>query len=153
MGANNTAALNAFRSIAGNVRRIPETLGQRTTQVTIRLRQYSGAVAAHGTTIVSTSDMVLDPRPKVVEVTDGQPSYFGGGSLALSDGIARAGVYEIGPITQSFPGGGYTQTQVVPAGSTVTRVTVLLEGDEFSAGGEEFEITGDRKSTRLNSSH
>ena len=66
----------------------------------------------------------------------------GGGSLALSDGTGRAGVYEIGPITQAFPGGGYTQSEVVPAGSTVTRVTIVLEGDEFTTGGEEFEITG-----------
>ena len=111
MGANNIAALQSFRSIADNVRRIPEQLGQRTTQVTVRIRTYSGAVAAHGTTLLSTADTVLDPRPKVVEVTDGQPSYFGGGSLALSDGTGRAGVYEIGPITQAFPGGGYTQSE------------------------------------------
>lgn len=142
MGANNAAALASFRAIAGNVRRIPEAFGVRTTLVTIRVRTYSAAVAASGTTLLSTSDTVLDPRPKVVEVTDGQPSYFGGGTLVASDGIARAGVYEIGPITQDFPGGGYTQTEVVPAASVTTRVTVLLEGDEFSSGGEEFEITG-----------
>lgn len=141
MGANNLGALQSFRQIADNVRRIPETMGQRTTLVTLRLRTYSGPVAASGTTLLSTTDTVLDPRPKVVEVTDGQRSYFGGGSLASNDGIGLAGVYEIGPITQRYPGGGYTQTEVVPAGSTVTRVTVLLEGDEFSAGGEEFEVT------------
>ena len=141
MGANNTAALNAFRSIAGNVRRIPEALGQRTTRVTLRMRQYSGAVGAHGVTLVATTDTVLDPRPKVVEVTDGQRSYFGGGTLTNANAIGLAGVYEIGPITQAFPGGGYTQGDVIVAGSTTTRTTVLLEGDEFSAGGEEFEVT------------
>lgn len=141
MGANNIGALDAFRLIANTVRRIPETLGQRTTQVTLRVRAYSGPVGAHGTTLVSTTDTVLDPRPKVREVTDGQRSYFGGGSLAASDGVALAGVYEIGPITQSFPGGGYTQSTVVVAGAVTQRFTVLLEGDEFTSGGEEFEVT------------
>ena len=139
--AQNVAALDSFRQIADSVRRVPETLGQRTTQVTLRLRTYSGPVAAHGTTLVSTVDTVLVPRPKVVEVTDGQRSYFGGGTLTSANAIGLAGVYEIGPITQAFPGGGYTQGDVIVAGSPTTRTTVLLEGDEFSAGGEEFEVT------------
>lgn len=141
MGTNNTAALYGFRALADSVRRIPETLGQRTTKVTLRVRSYSGPVGANGTTLSSTTDTVLDPRPRVRQVTDGQRSYFGGGSLAASDGIALAGVYEIGPITQDFPGGGYTQGDVVIAAATNARFTVLLEGDEFASGGEEFEIT------------
>ena len=141
MGANNTAALASFRAIADAVRRVPETLGQRTTKVTLRVRTYSGPVGAYGSTLQTTTDTVLDPRPKVVEVTDGQRSYFGGGSLAQSDGTALAGVYEIGPITQSFPGGGYTQGDVVIAAAPNRRFTYLLDGDEFTAGGEEFEVT------------
>lgn len=140
MGANNTAAVNGFRAIANAVRRIPEQLGQRTTSVTIRVRTYSAAVGAQGTTVVSTADTVLDPRPKVTQVTDGQPSYFGGGTVSLSNGNLVAAVYEIGPITQEFPGGGYAQDDVAPAGAYTRRVTVLLEGTEFSAGGEEFEV-------------
>lgn len=139
--ADNTAARDAFRLIADTVRRVPETLGQRPTKVTLRLRTYSGAVGAQGTTLVSTVDTVLDPRPKVVEVTDGQKSYFGGGTLAANDGTALAGVYEVGPITQKFPGGGYTQNEIIPAAAYTTRLTVLLEGDEFSTGGEEFLVT------------
>jgi hypothetical protein len=141
VGANNLGALASFRAIAGTVRRIPETLGQRPTQVTLRVRTYSGPVGAHGVTLVSTVDTVLDPRPKVVQVTDGQRSYFGGGTLAQSVGVGFAGVYEIGPITQSYPGGGYTQGDVVVVASPSARFTVLLEGDEFTTGGEEFEIT------------
>jgi len=141
MGANNLGALASFRAIADAVRRIPEAFGQRTTLVTIRTRTYSGPANAYGVTLVSTADVVLDPRPKVREVTDGQRSYFGGGSLAASSGIALAGVYEIGPITQPFPGGGYTQGSVVVPASPTQRVTVLLEGDEFASGGEEFEVT------------
>lgn len=141
MGANNTTALSRFRAIADRARRIPERLGQRTTLVTLRVRTYSGPVNAYGVTLVSTADTVLDPRPKVREVTDGQRSYFGGGSLAASSGVALAGVYEIGPITQSYPGGGYTQGNVVVPASPTQRVTVLLEGDEFASGGEEFDVT------------
>lgn len=141
MGGNNLAALNAFRSIANAARRIPEALGQRTTLVTLRVRTYSGPVGAHGVTLVSTTDTVIDPRPKVVQVTDGQRSYFGGGSLAQSDGTALAGVYEIGPITQSYPGGGYTQGDVVIAAAPNKRFTYVLDGDEFTTGGEEFEVT------------
>jgi len=141
MGTNNTGALASFRAIADAVRRVPETLGQRTTNVTLRVRTYSGPVGANGVTLVSTADTIVDPRPKVVQVTDGQRSYFGGGTLAASDGTALAGVYEIGPITQDFPGGGYTQGDVVVAGAVTKRFTVLLEGDEFSTGGEEFLVT------------
>jgi hypothetical protein len=141
MGANNLGALASFRAIADAVRRVPERLGQRTTNVTLRVRVYSGPVGANGTTLVSTTDTVIDPRPKVREVTDGQRSYFGGGTLAASDGTALAGVYEIGPITQTFPGGGYTQGAVVVAGAVTQRFTVLLEGDEFTSGGEEFAVT------------
>ena len=98
-------------------------------------------VGALYSTLQTTTDTVLDPRPKVVEVTDGQRSYFGGGSLAQSVGLGLAGVYEIGPITQSYPGGGYTQGDVVIAASVTHRFTYVLEGDEFTAGGEEFEVT------------
>lgn len=139
--ADSTAARLAFRQIADTVRRVPETLGQRPTRVTLRLRTYSGSVGAQGTTLVSTVDTVLDPRPKVVEVTDGQRSYFGGGTLAASNGTALAGVYEIGPITQLYPGGGYTQATLLAAASSNKRFTVLLEGDEFTSSGEEFEVT------------
>lgn len=138
--ADNSAARAAFRAIAGAVRRIPETLGQRPTKVTLRVRSYSGPVGQYGVTLTSTTDTVLDPRPKVVEVTDGQRSYFGGGTLAASSGTALAGVYEVGPITQSYPGGGYTQGAVVIAAAVNARFTVILEGDEFASGGEEFEV-------------
>ena len=141
MGANNTGALNGFRAIADAVRRIPEALGQRPTKVTLRVRTYSGPVGAHGTTLVSTSDTVLDPRPKVTQVSDGARSYFGGGYLGASDGINLAAVYEIGPITQWFPGGGYTQGEIVVQGDVVKRYTVILEDGDFTTGGEEFFVT------------
>lgn len=139
--ADNVLARLDFRALADSVRRVPETLGQRPTKVTLRVRTYSGPVAQYGVTLVSTVDTVLDPRPRVREVTDGQRSWFGGGTLAASDGTALAGVYEIGPITQAFPGGGYTQGDLLKSAAPNKRFTVVLEGDEFSEGGEEFMVS------------
>jgi len=138
--ADNAAARNAFRAIADSVRRIPETLGVRATTVTIRVRAYSGPVGQQGVTLSSTTDTVLDPIPRVRQVSEGQRGYFGGGILSASTGALRVGEYEVGPITQDFPGGGYTPGELAPAGGVSKRVTVLLSGDEFASGGEEFEI-------------
>ena len=141
--SDNSAARNAFRAIANSVRRIPESLGQRTATVTVRVRVYSAAVGASGTTITSTTDTILTPRPKVRQVSDGQKSYFGGGTLATLTGSALAGVYDIGPITPAFGAGGYDQGDLVVAASASKRVTLILDdgGNEFTAGGEEFTIT------------
>mgnify|MGYP000691650546 CR=1 FL=1 len=97
-------------------------------------------VGAQGTTLATTTDTVLDPRPKVTQVTDGQRSYFGGGTVSLSNGLLVAAVYEVGPITQEFPGGGYAQDDVAPPSGYTKRVTVVLEGPEFTTGGEEFAV-------------
>lgn len=137
--ANNTAARDAFRSIADACRRIPETLGVRGTTVTIRVRTYTQPVGETGAT-TTTDNTLLSPNPKVRQVSEGQRGYFGGGVLASATGELRVGDYEIGPITQEFPGGGYSPTDLAPAGGVTARPTVLLEGDEFSSGGEEFEI-------------
>jgi len=138
--ANNATAAAAFRRIANAVRGIPEQFGTRNTLVTVRVRTYSGAVGAQGTTLSSTADTVLTPIPKVTQVVEGTPSYFGGGIFTNSTGRVLAGEYEVGPITQDFPGGGYSPTDLAPAGSVSKRVTIVLTGDEFQSGGEEFEI-------------
>jgi hypothetical protein len=138
--ANNATANAAFRRIANAVRGIPEQLGARNTSVIVRVRTYSGAVGAQGTTLTSTADTVLTPIPKVTQVIEGTPSYFGGGIFTDSTGRVLAGEYEVGPITQEFPGGGYAPTDLAPAGSVSKRVTIVLTGDEFQAGGEEFEV-------------
>lgn len=137
--ANNDTAAFAFRALAASMRAIPEQLGTRNTLVTIRVRTYTAPVGESGVT-TTTTDTVLSPVPKVSQVSEGQRGYFGGGVLASSTGELRVGDYEIGPITQDFPGGGYAPTDLAPAGGVTKRVTVLLTGDEFSAGGEEFEI-------------
>lgn len=137
--ADNASAREAFRALADSVRRIPETLGTRGTAVTIRTRTYTAPVG-ESTATATVSDVVLDPRPRVRQVSEGQRGYFGGGVLSASTGALRVGEYEIGPITQDFPGGGYTPSDLAPTGGVTKRITVVLEGDEFTAGGEEFEI-------------
>ena len=68
---------------------------------------YSGPVGQTGVTVSSTTDTVLDPRPRVRSGIRGQRGYFGGGVLSASTGALRIGEYEVGPVTQDFPGGGY----------------------------------------------
>ena len=139
MGDNATAR-DAFRALANACRAIPETFGTRSTGVTVRVRTYSGAVGAQGTALSSTVDTVLSPRPRVRQVIEGTPSYFGGGIFTDSTGRVLAGEYEVGPITQEFPGGGYSPADLAPAGSVSKRVTIVLTGDEFQSNGEEFEV-------------
>ena len=107
--ANNDTATSAFRSLAAAIRIIPEQFGTRTTKVTIRLRTYTAPIG-ESTATVTASDVVLSPVPKVTQISEGQRGYFGGGVLASATGELRVGDYEIGPITQEFPGGGYSPT-------------------------------------------
>lgn len=138
--ADNTSARDGWRALADACRRIPESFGTRSTKVTVRLRAYSGPVGQTGVSVSTTTDTVLDPRPRVRQVSEGQRGYFGGGVLSAATGALRIGEYEVGPITQDFPGGGYAPTDVAPTGGATKRVTLILEGDEFTSGGEEFEI-------------
>lgn len=138
--ADNTALRAQIRAAADVGRRAAESVGARSTLVTVRVRTYSGAVGLATSTVTATTDTALDPRPKVTQVREGRPSYFGGSILADSGGRLLAGEYEVGPITQDFPAGGYTPAELAPAGSSSRRVTVLLSGDEYQSGGEEFEI-------------
>lgn len=137
---DNPLGREAFRAIADAVRAIPEAIGTRGTEVTIRVRTYSGAVGAQGTTLTSTADTVISPRPKVLQVSEGIPSYFGGGLFTDSTGRTLAGEYEVGPITQPYDGGGYDIPDLAPSSSVSKRVTMLLEDGDFQPGGEEFEI-------------
>lgn len=137
---DNAAGRNAFRALADAVRAIPEAIGTRGTSVTIRVRTYSGAVGAQGTSVATTTDTVVSPRPRVSQVSEGAPSYFGGGLFTDSTGHTLAGEYEIGPITSGYLGGGYDVGDLAPAGGVAKRVTVVLAGDEFDPAGEEFEV-------------
>ena len=137
--SDNAAARNAHRAAADAGRRAAEGVGARPTQVTIRTRTYSAAINANGTTLSTTSDLVLSPRPKVTAAGDGDSSYYGGSPATT---LATAREYTIGPITTSYGSGGYTLSQLAPTSSVSARVTYLLEGDDFGASGEEFDLVG-----------
>jgi hypothetical protein len=135
--ANNATAAAAFRRIANAVRGIPEQFGTRNTLATVRVRTYSSAVGAQGTTLSSsTADTVLTPIPKVTQAVEGTPSYFGGGIFTDSTGRVLAGEYEVGPITQDSPRRRVpARRTLAPAGSVSKRVTTVPTGDEFQSGG------------------
>lgn len=137
--ADNPTLRSYMRSAANRGRVAAESVGVRSTEVTIRTRSYTAPIGESTSTATAT-DVVLSPRPRVRQVSEGQRGYFGGGVLASSTGELRVGEYEIGPITQDFPGGGYSPTDLAPAGGVSTRITVVLSGEEFASGGEEFEI-------------
>lgn len=138
--ADNPLLRQTLRAAANRGRIAAESVGVRSTVVTVRVRVYSGPVGAQGTTLVSTTDTVLTPAPKVRQISEGKSAYFGGGIYTDATGRVLAGEYEIGPITPEFVAGGYSPTELAPAGGVNKRVTLLLAGDEFQTGGEEFEI-------------
>ena len=137
--ADNPLMREALRAAANRGRIAAESVGVRPVLVSVRVRVYNGPVGASGTTLVSTTDTALNPRPKVRMVSEGRGGYFGGGLYTDSTGRVLAGEYEVGPITQDFPGGGYTPAELLPTGSVSRRVTLVLAGDGFQSGGEEFE--------------
>lgn len=137
--ADNAALRSAHRAAALHGRRAAEAVGARPTTVTLRVEVYSAAIGTSGASITTTTDTVLDPRPKVVPA-GAEDSAFGGGPVATSAGRLRGRHYRIGPITLDHPGGGYSIATLAPAGSTTTRVRYLLAGDDFDAGGELFEL-------------
>lgn len=112
----------------------------RTTTVTIVVDQYSGPVGAVGSTLLSTSETVLSPRPKVAPAGDAGASVFGGGVATLSVGGAVVTEYAIGPVTLDYPGGGYDLATLLPLGAVDRQVRVRLEGDAFETEGEFFEV-------------
>jgi len=141
MGDNATMRAG-FRALADSVRRIPEAFGARSTTVTIRVRTYTASVNATGTTLSTTVDSVVDPRPLVRQMAMGERGYFGGGWSALSGAQATERVYRVGPMTLDYVGGGYTAADLSPATANTKRVTVVLVGDDFTGGtsGEEFRV-------------
>ena len=138
--ADNLAARLAHRNAALTGRRAAEAAGVRSVSVSVVTETWSGPTQVSTSSLVSTSTLVLSPRPKVVPAGE-EPGYFGGGNSAISGGRLIAGTYRIGPITLATTGGGYTVAQVAPDGASNKRVYYFLSGDEFSDSGERFELT------------
>ncbi len=108
--------LNALRAIADAVR--PIAVPIRTTRVTVRTRVWPAQLGI-GTPI--DTDVTLDPYIKVREVTRRD--------IASSGGKLEIGDVEIGPITPSHPGGGYTIAQIAPVATTpLTQIIYVLSG-------------------------
>lgn len=137
---DNPAARAAHRAAADAGRRAAESVGARSTSITVTVETWSAAVGTSTATLSSTSTTTLDPRPKVARVAPGSPSYFGGGTLTSSDGQTLAPEYAIGPITTAAGSVGYTLAQLAPAGGTTKRVYVTLAGDAFAGSGERFAV-------------
>lgn len=124
-----------------------EAIGARSTSVTLRVRQYSGPVHVHGTTLTSTTDTAVSPRPRVRQVrrgrTDDQVGWRDEAQLTDATGQPVTLRYEIGPIAQRFTsgaGGGYDPADFTPTDDPTRRLTLVLAGDDFGAEPVEFEV-------------
>lgn len=104
----------ALLKTADKVRAIASkpSIDERTTSVTIRRRVTSGGqlgrVGDGGG--VSSTDLVLSPRPKVREVSQRE--------ITGSGGRYQAGDVKVGPITPTYSAGGYTEEQLAPRVTT-----------------------------------
>lgn len=108
--------------LADTVRGLPSrsSVGERTTSVTIRTRTYAGG--RRGSDGPKTDvDVVLTPAPKVREVSQRD--------ITGSAGRYTVGDVKVGPITPSYPTGGYTEAQLAPTSSSSgVEVFYVLEG-------------------------
>ena len=107
--------VDAARAIAGD-------LGFRRFQVWARKTTYSGTRVGLGTaTVTETRLLVGGQDPKVKEMKSKDVS---AGSPELS-----SIVFEIGPLTPEFAGGGIAESTITPPkSSTPTTITFLIKG-------------------------
>lgn len=96
-----------------DARALIDDLGLRTSRVILRTRTWDGGHVRMGS--ADDEDLELDPRPKVRE--------------------ASPGYLKVGPITPSYPGGGYTPTQLFPDNALEANeerfwVVIGLDGEE-----------------------
>jgi hypothetical protein len=145
--ADNPAFRDRLRRIVNRGDEIAEGLAVRPTTVTLRVRQYSGPVGVHGTTLTSTTDTVVSPRPVVQQVRQGpkgdQVGWLEGASLTDATGQPRTLRYEVGPIALTFTsgsGGGYAPADFTPTDDATRRLTIVLAGPDFGADPVEFEV-------------
>lgn len=138
--------IDAHRRAADAGRRAAELAGARPITVTVRVRTYSAAIGTSGSLLASVVDTELSPRPRVRQLGPGESSFYGGGP-GSAPSVSGTRVYEIGPITLTYPGGGYAIADVVPAESPSTRTTYVLNGDDFQDD-EEFVLAGPPDASR-----
>jgi hypothetical protein len=141
------ATADRFRRAANAGRRAAVSVGQRPTTVSITVRTYSSDVNVLGATLSMSTVSTILPAPKVAPAGDGPFSWYGGGNGTDAGGVARAGLYLVGPITPSFPGGGYDESDLAPAGAANKRITVTLAGGDFPASGEVCSVLAIHRET------
>jgi hypothetical protein len=134
------ALADAYRRAAQAGRAAAQAAGQRPVTVTIRLQTYDDGVNVAGGALTATTDTTITPNPKVTPVAEGPGSAFGGGEAQGTSGVLRATTYRVGPITPTHPGGGYSKADLAPDGGSDRRVSVILAGGAFAAGGERYQL-------------
>jgi len=96
-----------------DARALIDDLGLRTSRVILRTRTWDGGHVGMGA--ADDVDLELVPRPKVRE--------------------AGAGMLTVGPITPTYPGGGYTAAQLFPDNTLEVNeerfwVVIGMDGEE-----------------------
>jgi hypothetical protein len=133
---------DALRRAADAGRRAAAAADQRPTTVTIAAVTYDASLNVAGAAVSATNLLTLSPNPKVEPFAEGDPSWYGGNNGASAGAPLRAGVYKVGPITPSFPGGGYAVADLAPDAAANKQVAVILAGGAFPAEGETYRIVG-----------
>ena len=141
------SVVDSLRRAAQAGRRAAASVGQRDTTVTVSVATYDESINVSGAALSSTTTTTLDPSPKVTPAGDGAFSQYAGGHGAEAGGVARAGLYRVGPITPSHPGGGYSESDLAPDGAANKRVTVTLAGGDFPTAGEVCRIVAIHRET------
>jgi hypothetical protein len=133
---------DALRAAANAGRTAAAAVDQRPTTVTIATVTYDASLNIAGAEATLTSALTLSPNPKVEPFAEGDPSWYGGNNGANAGALLRAGVYKVGPITPTFPGGGYSVADLAPDAAANKQVVVSLAGGAFPAAGETYRIVG-----------
>lgn len=112
-----------------NLRAIPGELGFRQFSVFIRTTKWTGARVGLGTPTVSTVQLLVGGQnPKVRQVRQKDV-------VAGSDEFQNA-LWEIGPVTPTFSGGGYSADDLGPINDgTPTTMEYILKGPGMPASG------------------
>ena len=132
--------IDAHRKAADKGRLAAQTAGARPTTVSVELRTYDLPVGTVGAVVLTTVTTTLSPKPKVVRAGAGATTALGGGFGALAAGGLTSEEWTIGPITQTYTGGGYVPNVLLPATTTFQTLTIRLTGDAWGSGGESFEL-------------
>jgi hypothetical protein len=94
--------------VVDTARTFIDSLGLRTTRVILRRKTWSANEVGLGDRV--DTDLELEPRPKVREAGPGRVT--------------------VGPITPSYPGGGYTIAQLAPfLGEDEDSIWILVDDD------------------------